>query len=328
MSLIFSQQNNNKIIIGLVVANSVIVILLSGCSTDKLCYQHPHEGDVSILFDWNMSADAQSYVNEMRVLLYSMNGEKAYTKDLPPTGAHCYDIMEGDYSVIAHNHSGGNLKFKYDERYDSYSAYSVDADLLSGMPGRTSTSGLKTATGEPVRYPIDRLWIASSDLEHSKDGGEIILKILPLFCHYTYEIRDIEGSFAHIANASASLSGMAHLITLKDRTLTNETSTLPLEAIIDSKNKLIFGEFYTFGHNEEVSSPHLIEVYLQMDDGKGYKYSGSENLNVTSQIHSAPNPRDVHLVVQGLKIPTVISNGNGFDVGLDEWDNEWIQINL
>lgn len=264
----------------------------------------------------------------MRVLLYSMDGQKGYTKDLPPSGAHCYDIVEGDYSLIAHNHSDGNLRFRYDERYDSYSAYSVDADLLSGMPGRTSTSGLKTATGEPVRYPIDRLWVAISDLEHAEDGAVITLTPLPLFCHYTYEIRDIDGSFAHIANVSASLSGMAHSISLKDNILTKETSTLPLEAIIDSKNNLIYGEFYTFGHNEEVSAPHLMELYLQMDDGKGYKYSGSDNLNVTSQIHSALNPRDVHIVVQGLKIPTVISNGSGFDVGLDEWDNEWIQIIL
>lgn len=34
------------------------------------------------------------------------------------------------------------------------------------------------------------------------------------------------------------------------------------------------------------------------------------------------------LKIDGLKIPTVISNGSGFDVGLDDWDNEWINVDI
>lgn len=320
--------SNSRRILVLLFSNAIIINILISCTTDELCYSHPHEGDITILYDWAFSPDASEEVKEMRVNIYDSKGERVTFKDIPYLGSHLYDIVDGNYSIITHNHSNGKLRFSYDETYSSYFAYTENADLLSGMPGRTISSSLRSSTGEPVRYSIDRLWADNSDSEIFENGAVITFTPRPLYCHYSFEVKNVEGSFSHIVYVSASISGMSHSITIKDRKLSNETSTLPLEAQINVESKLISGEFYTFGHNDDIESKHYMEFYLIMDDGKGYRFSGRENLDVTDQVHSAIDIRNVHLVIDGLKIPTVISNGSGFDVGLDDWDNEWINVDL
>jgi hypothetical protein len=42
----------------------------------------------------------------------------------------------------------------------------------------------------------------------------------------------------------------------------------------------------------------------------------------------APNPKRVHLVVDGLELPLPIEDGNGFRPSVDDWTNVNEDINM
>ena len=70
-------------------------------------------------------------------------------------------------------------------------------------------------------------------------------------------------------------------------------------------------------HNPD---PHKMVFYVVMDDGAKYCYKDSENLDVTEQVHNAPDFRHVHLIIDGLNLPDPIENGHGFDPSVDDWE--------
>ena len=53
---------------------------------------------------------------------------------------------------------------------------------------------------------------------------------------------------------------------------------------------------------------------------KKYCYKDSERLDVTDQVHSAPDKRHVHIIIDGLDLPEPIENGSGFDPSVDDWE--------
>ena len=95
--------------------------------------------------------------------------------------------------------------------------------------------------------------------------------------------------------------------------------TLPFEAWADGEST-VRGQFYTFGHHEENPDPHLMAFYVVMDDGAKYCYKDMDNLDVTVQVHDAPDRRHVHIVIDGLDLPQPIENGHGFDPSVDDWE--------
>lgn len=141
-----------------------------------------------------------------------------------------------------------------------------------------------------------------------------------LHCYYTFEFRNV-GSLKHIVSMSASISGMAEGVWLSTGELSTNTCTIPLEAYPGKDGNSIVGGFYTFGHHEDVSNPHRMALYIIMEDGKQFKYTEGENLDVTEQIHKAPDRHRVHLIIDGLSMPKIIENGSGFDVSVGDWSD-------
>ncbi|MCD8208393.1 MAG: hypothetical protein LUD72_10685 [Bacteroidales bacterium] len=51
----------------------------------------------------------------------------------------------------------------------------------------------------------------------------------------------------------------------------------------------------------------------------GEKYSFT--YYVTEQVDGAADPKHVHIVIDGMELPIAISNGDGFDPSVDDWQN-------
>ena len=103
--------------------------------------------------------------------------------------------------------------------------------------------------------------------------------------------------------------------------------TIPFASHSDGVS-LVTGEFYTFGHHPDNVEPHRMVFYAVMDDGKKYCFKGAENLDVTSQIHEAPDQRHVHIIIDGLDLPQPIEGGSGFDPSIDDWEVVEVEIEM
>ena len=60
--------------------------------------------------------------------------------------------------------------------------------------------------------------------------------------------------------------------------------------------------------------------YVIMDNGEKYCFKDFDNLDVTQQVHEAPDYRHVHLIIDGLELPEPIENGSGIKPEIDDWE--------
>ena len=305
---------------------SLLVLLLSACNHKELCLQHPHTVRLKVEYDWQNAPDASP--KGMCVFFYPSEGGNYIRADFSGKEGGYVEIPVGKYNVITYNNDTEAVMFANVNDYAGHQAFTREGSVLGPALGSMAPPDLKLAGVEQERVVItpDMLWGYSEEdvavVEMTTDGEENKLILFPedLVCHYTYEIRNVN-NLKHAVMMCASLSGMSGRLTFSNKELHPECVTIPFEAKIDRENSLITGEFYTFGHHTD-NNVHKMLLYVWMDDGqKLYFGADDEDFNLTYQVDTAPNPKRVHLVVDGLELPLPIEDGNGFRPSVDDWTN-------
>lgn len=309
------------------------VWILSACEHKELCYEYPHMASVRVDFDWRDAPDASPA--GMCVFFYPEDEEGRVRRyDFRGTNGGQIDIPVGRYRVLCYNNDTEAVLFDGTESYDNHRAFTRDGDLFESIYGSTATHAPRAdgAEGERVVISPDMMWGCTAtkvDIDAPIVHANQVVTLYPheLVCTYTYEIRHVTG----LENASqmcGSLSGMAPSLLLATETLDSECVTLPFAASFDDDSTVV-GRFLTFGHAPENPQPHRMLLYVWMRDGSRFCY-GTEGgkFDVTEQIHSAPDRRHVHLVIDGLDLPKPIGDDDNFDASADDWQeiNEDIHI--
>ena len=153
---------------------------------------------------------------------------------------------------------------------------------------------------------------------------ELVITLYPheLVCDYTLEVRNVK-NINCVTQVSGILTGMSPLLVVHDESMGTTPVTLPYECHT-SDNKII-AQFYTFGHNEDVADPHRVVLYIWMTDKKIHCYGlDTDRFNVTEQVHTAPDRRHVHLIIDGLDLPETGSGEGMGDISpsVDDWIEE------
>lgn len=308
----------------------MIALLMSvSCRTDELCYQHPHGASITIAYDWTNAQGADP--EGMRVWLYPQNTDNGNPelRDLSGiTGGRIEDLTEGSYHIISHNNDTELIIYTDRDNHNGHRVSTRDADILEPISraGEISAKGLRSEGDERVAAAPDRMWLANSYNEDVRDGSTVKLAPRQIHCHYTYEFVNV-GATSGVSKISASISGMSAGVWLSDGRHIGDVVTHPIEAKIDESGNRIYGDFYTFGYPADSQSPHRMEVYVVMSNGQKYKYTAGDYLDVTDQVRNAADPKNVHIVIDGLELPKPVS-GDGFDPSVDDWDEEDHDINI
>ncbi len=124
-----------------------------------------------------------------------------------------------------------------------------------------------------------------------------------------------------VADLRAALSGMSGSLNM------SLSESLLFDGMV-SRNQII-GGFYTFGHSALEGEPNVFRLYLK-------NRSGSMSVleqDVSDQVHDVPvagHIGDVHLVLNfDYEVPSEPgSDGAGFDVDVDDWDDVNMDIVL
>lgn len=312
-----------------------LIIMLSSCDHKELCYEHPHTATLRLAFDWRNAPDANP--DGMHVCFYSADGGKNYMFNFDRNGGVIENIESGRYQLLCYNNTSG-VQSANTHSFGTHELFTRDGNLFEPVlgPGNASVAG-----DERVVICPDKMWgctatdIVIDDLGVSYVHSSVpdfptgdftssqkhIITLFPheLTCTYTYEIRNVS-NLKHATGMCASLSGMAGSLLMSDESLGQEAVSLPFEAHPGDKLSIV-GRFYTFGHHPDSPSPHRMALYVWMDDGRKFVYGLSDDrFDVTGQVLSAPNRRRVHIIIDGLDLPTPIENGSGFNPDVDDWD--------
>lgn len=318
------------------------MLALVGCHHKELCLHHPHEVILKVEFDWRNSPDANP--QGMCAFFYPVDGGSPRRFDFKGTKGGEIEITVGQYNVIFYNNDTEAILFGNTNKFEKHQAYTRDGGLFEPIYGSAAAPGPKSEGAKDERVVItpEMLWggtslnvdITDTGISYNcvpvkeednyvtvtKEEHVIVLYPSDQMCLYSYEIRNVQ-NIKYATQMSASLCSMAGGMTFATEKLNTEGVTLPLPAVLDKETSTVYGEFYTFGHSPDNPAPHRMLLYVWMNSGdKFYFGEGSEKFNVTSQIHNAPNPRRVHIIIEGLDLPKPIVNGGGYNPSVDDWD--------
>ena len=317
-----------------------ILLMLPSCVHKELCYDHPHTVSVKVEFDWRDAPEADP--DGMCVYFYPVGGGSGTRFDFSGTEGGEVELQVGSYLVLCYNNDTEVAQFYNTDDFGSHGAYTREGSVLEPIYGNGANYAPRSRGTEDERVVIcpDMIWGCTATEVEITDSGisyvlapyedgmepvpveseEYVIKLYPheLVCTYTYEVRNVK-NLKHMAQMCGTISGMAGKMTLSSEELDDECVTLPFGAQSDGKST-VTGMFYTFGHNTANPDPHKMVFYVVMDDGAKYCYKDSENLDVTMQVHNAPDYRHVHLIIDGLDLPQPIENGSGFDPSVDDWE--------
>lgn len=297
-----------------------VASLLCSCEHKELCYQHPHVKNISVTFDWQDAPEAQP--KGMCVFFYPTNGNGVQRFDFKGMSGGEVELRAGTYRVMCYNNDTESLLFHNTDDFDAHTGYTREGNVLEPIYGNGAKYAPRVEGSEHERVVItpDMMWGCTATEVEVTDAGQVItLYPHEMICTYSCEMRNVT-NLKHATQMCGTLSGMSPSMLLGSEALGTECVTIPFEAVSDGVST-IMGKFYTFGHHEENNDPHHMTFYMVMDDGQKYAYGtdASERFNVTGQIHTAADPKHVHIVIDGLDLPQPIENGNGFDVSVDDW---------
>jgi hypothetical protein len=254
----------------------------------------------------------------MRVVFYPTDDESnTWIFDFPGGEDGEVELPENDYRVICFNYDTDGMVWKEN---GSYTLFTADTRDVQSPDNRTMAVTPPWLCGDHIDRVI---------LKDIPGGSAEIVRLTPvnMVCHYTYEVNGLRG-LDRVADLRAALSGMSGSLNMSGDSLPADLSESLLFDGMVSRNQII-GGFYTFGHSALEGEPNVFRLYLK-------NRSGSMSVleqDVSGQVHDVPvvgHVGDVHLVLNfDYEVPSEPgSDGAGFDVDVDDWDDVNMDIVL
>ncbi len=305
----------------------ISVVMLSAtfsCEHKELCSDHPHVVEVRVVFDWREAPDANPA--SMSLYLFPVGGGEVLRYDFTNRSGGIIRVPGGVYGALCLNSDTENIRYWNTERRETFRVMTREATLSSGfafpVAGRED---MARADNEPVMLPTDMIWgdhMVRAEL-YRRPALTITLEPKVLACRYTVEIRNAE-NLKYVSGISGVLSGLADGLFAGKAETTDERVTIPFDGVISGDKTVVTGELLTFGQCHSKRGAHHLTVCTVLSDGSEWKHT----YDVTDQVHTAPDPRNVHILLYGLPVPKAIANGGGFRPNVNEWETEEENIEM
>lgn len=264
--------------------------------------------------------------------LFPTNGGEALRYEFTDCGGGTIRVPVGNYGALCLNSDTENVTYRNTDQKTTFEVSTRTTDLLSGLSALgVRSDGVPRADGtetERVALPPDELWSDCTEgieLKQTAAAQTIVLYPELSVCRYTVEIRNAE-NLKYVSGISGSLSSLAGglLPGVGYDAISEECVTIPFDAAVSADKTLVTGSLLAFGHCAATQNAHQLTIYAVLADESKWYYT----YDVTDQIHSAPDQRNVHIVLDGLPLPKPIVNGGGFQPSVDEWQSVDVDIEM
>ncbi len=305
----------------------ILAAALTGCDHKDLVYDFPDAGNVRVDFDWQNAPEATP--ESMEAVFFNTSDSPTRFIFQGRDGGSIH-IDYGDYSVIGFNSDHTDaLRLRNTESLESIEIYTPDAESLaaqgievSSLPASRESASERIAQTPEAVYSDRR---DGQHLELTSDEQVVTLYPQEVTCHYSVTVRNVD-NIGNLDGATidATLSGMAEGYYHGKQCAAENPVTMPFTLSENKDKNALYGHFLTFGECSESNFPHSLIVYMVYADGtKSY-----QTFDVTDQVRNAPDPKNVNIIVSGLKIPRVIDSGGGFAPRVDDWESTEIDLKM
>ena len=317
-----------------------VMAMMASCVHKELCYTHPHMLKLRLEFNWRDAELADP--DGMCVFFYPEDGGEYRRFDFTGRVGGEIEIEAGRYRVLCYNNDTETVVFAGMNNFSTHKVMSYETDILSPLGYSSPSYVPRAGEDEKVVKSPEMMWGCTAlDVDISEHGitytcvsrndsrgwmqeavkrDERVITLYPheLVCEYTLEVRNVK-NLKYATQISGILTGLSPELLLHDETTGPIPVTLPYECRIEGDK--ILAQFYTFGHNTELPDPHCVVLYIWMTDGKIHCFGiDNERFDVTQQVHTAPDRRHVHLIIDGLELPETDGiGGGGMTPTVDDW---------
>lgn len=298
---------------------AVAGLTMASCQHKELCYDHSHIADLKVVFDWQKAPDADP--ESMALFLFPEAGGETQRYEFASREGGSARVSVDRYNGICLNSDNTDwVQYRGKDRYETFEVYTYAAEVLTGNGFPVGTLPHVAATSsERVALAPGELWCDRGEhydlsLERVTSGILPTVTMYPeeAVCHYSVEFTNVRNlQYLRSTVLDVTLSGMAEGY-LPALARTSDTQvTFPFEGTLLKEENKVEGSFLTFGDCATTETRHYLTIYMILtDQSKWYM-----TYEVTDQIHNAADPKNVHIVIDGLELPKPITGGDGSDGG-------------
>lgn len=308
---------------------STVALTVASCNHKDLCFDHTHNIETDVVFDWRYAPDAQP--SSMALVMFDRNLIKDPIRYIfSGRDGGRIELPFGQYNSIALNADLNDwANFRNQPDIETVEIYTSDAEQLEAYQLLSiSVPRVRGTESERMAATPGMAWSTRSDnitLDVNDTHKVITLYPEEIVCHYTVEILDVENLENTQGEAiDGTLSGMAEGYLYGKKHPTDNPVTMPFTLSVDTRNNGLKGEFLTFGECSDTQRQHILTIYLFLTDGSKWYYP----FDVTDQVTEAPDPHHVNIVVRGLKLPRPIQSDGGFHPDVNDWQTETIDVSM
>lgn len=262
--------------------------------------------------------------------MYPIAGGEPIRYDLVGRDGGIIRVPFGKYTALCVSGDTETLSERNIESPYTFEVITKTTSLLSSLSvfGVQST-GAPRANGtenETISMSPEAFWydvVEGIELTIDQVDDSITLYPEETYCTYDVEIRNAS-NLKYVNGVSFSLSSLAAGIRVYDNVLAEDLVTIPFEGFFNLDTEIITGNMLTFGHCPTTNRTHHLMVYAVLMDGTKWYYT----YDVTDQINTAPDQRNIHIILDGLPIPKPISNGGGLQPIVEEWVTVEIELDM
>lgn len=304
-----------------------LLVSLGACEHKDLCFDHYHAGMVTLVFDWRNAPDANP--ESMVAMFFGDKNEESLRYILQGKDGGTISLPYGNYSGLSLNGDDNDwVRLRNVNDIESYETYTDD--IYTTEAYGLSTRGVPRAPGteqERMARTPGMLWTNRQDNITHTEGAVDTITFYPeeAVCHYMvdiYEVTNLE--YVDRAEIDGTISGMAEGFNHGSKRPTDNHVTMPFTLTADISAQSLHAEFLTFGESPHAPGQHILTLYLYLNDGSKWYY----NFDVTDQVHNAPDPRHVHIILTGLSLPHPITADGGFKPEVNDWQTEKIDLKM
>lgn len=307
---------------------TILMVVLASCVHEPLCYTHPHKARITIEFDWRDAPDVQPA--SMSVYLFPHNDVgHSLRYEFAGCEGGSIEVPEGAYDLVCVNSDTREVLYSERQTRDHFYLTTPDTGLLASL----AAMGIRAATPprapgtekQRVVQPVEPLFRHRVDsIACVKDAPEQVIRMYPApaTCEYTVVIDSVP-NLKYTAGVSASITSLADGMHFYRGHTSTVLATVPfLLQTPRSAGERLSGGFLTFGDVPGDHTKHILSVFVVLANGEKWYHE----VDVTDQVHNAPDPRHVYIYVKGVPIPKPIVNGGGFHPQVDGWQSEIFTI--
>lgn len=307
---------------------SLLLTLLSACTHKDLLDRAP-TGRITIRFDWSKAPEAAP--KSMSVYLFPHNGSGVGVRyEFAGCEGGTIDVPLGTYDMVCINSDTRHITYTADQGRDNFIISTPDASVMDPMgaigsrfdaPPRVSGTEDQRIVKEPEA--IYRARVDNLDIPTPGTSRHVVMYPESPLSRYTVIIDDVP-NLEYTAGTSAVLTTLADGLHMYHGVVTPRAATVPFGLGVPRTKapQTLTGQFLSFGHMDTDHAAHILGVYVILANNEKKFYE----IDVSDQVHDAPDPRNVYIYVHGLPIPKPITNGGGFHPQVDPWDPIYVPL--